>query len=144
MSYYGKRSMKVYDTLHPIWQEILTEAIKSDYFDHSLIVGYRSNEQQLIEFSAGRSKARPGESAHNTVNKQTGKPESMGVDLVPAKSQYSDGQAMLLLAGHIISTAERLGHKITNGSDWDRDGMVIDTNFKDFWHFELTDWREMI
>lgn len=136
MSHYGKRSMAVYKTLHRIWQKILTEAIKSDYFDHSLIEGYRSDEKQDAFYANGASKAKAGESSHNYF-------PSFGCDLIPAKSKYKDGQAMLLLAGHIIGTAERLGYKVTNGSDWDRDGMVMDTNFKDFWHFELTGWRKM-
>lgn len=136
MSSFGRKSQKVRSELHPIWVEILDEAIKSDYFDFSLIEGYRSDEQQEIEYKSGNSHARAGESAHNYF-------PSFGIDLIPYPSGYKDGQAMLLLAGHIISTAERLGHKVTNGSDWDRDGMVIDTNFKDFWHFELTNWAEM-
>ncbi len=136
MSSFGPKSALVFKTLHPVWQEILAEAIKSDYFDFSLIEGYRSDEKQNAEFESGNSKARAGESAHNYF-------PSFGIDLIPYPSGYKDGQAMLLLAGHIIGTAERLGYAVTNGSDWDRDGMVIDTNFQDFWHFELTNWREM-
>ena len=136
MSSFGTQSMKVRATLHPIWQEILDEAIKSDRHNFSLVEGNRSNELQEEAFKSGNSKARAGESAHNYL-------PSFGVDMVPYPSGYKDGQAMLLLAGHIISTAERLGHDIVSGSDWDRDGMVIDTNFKDFWHFELTNGRKM-
>jgi peptidoglycan L-alanyl-D-glutamate endopeptidase CwlK len=137
MSEFGIKSREIRDELHHIWQEILDEAIKSDYFDFSLVDGYRSNEQQEKEFAAGNSKAHAGESAHNYL-------PSFGVDLIPYPSEYKDPQAMLLLAGHIIGTAERLGYKVTCGCDWDRDGMVIDTTFRDFWHFELTDWRQMI
>lgn len=136
MSSFGSKSLSVRAKLHQIWKEILDEAIKSDYFDFSIVNGYRTDEDQEAEFDAGNSKARAGESAHNYL-------PSFGVDIIPHPSGYSDGQAMLLLAGHIIGTAERLGYEITNGSDWDRDGMVIDTNFKDFWHFELTNWRKM-
>ena len=136
MSNFGNKSQSVIDTLHPIWQEILNQAIKSDYFDFSVVDGYRSDEAQEAEYAAGNSHARAGESAHNYL-------PSFGVDLIPYPSGYKDGQAMLLLAGHIISTAERLGYDITNGSDWDRDGMVIDTTFRDFWHFELTGWGDM-
>ncbi len=143
MSNFGSKSLKVRATLHPIWQEILDEAIKSDRFNFSLIEGYRSDEDQNAEYEAGNSKAKAGESAHNEVNDETSEPESKGVDLVPYPSAYSDGQAMLMLVGHVVSTAERLGYDVTSGADWDRDGMVIDTNFKDFWHFELTDWRNM-
>ena len=136
MSSFGNKSQKIRSELHPIWQEILDEAIKSDYFDFSLVKGYRSDEDQNAEYEIGNSHARAGESAHNYF-------PSFGVDLIPYPSGYKDGQAMLLLAGHIISIAERLGYDITNGSDWDRDGMVIDTNFRDFWHFEITNWRTM-
>lgn len=136
MSSYGRKSTRIFSTLHPIWQEILTEAIKSDYFDHSLIEGTRAPERQNELYASGESKAKAGESAHNYS-------PSFGVDIIPHPLGYADGQFMLLLAGHIIGVAEKMGYKVTNGSDWDRDGMTIDTNFKDFWHFELTDWRKM-
>jgi hypothetical protein len=142
MSTFGNKSLKVRSTLHRIWKEILDEAIKSDYFDFSLVDGYRSDEAQNAEYEAGNSHAKAGESAHNTTD-ENDEPCSLGVDLIPYPSGYKDGQAMLLLAGNIIRTAENLGYEITNGSDWDRDGMVIDTNFKDFWHFEITNWRKM-
>jgi peptidoglycan L-alanyl-D-glutamate endopeptidase CwlK len=137
MSKFGKKSASIRETLHPVWQVVLDEAIKSDYFNFSLMEGYRGNEDQDKMFYSEKSKARAGESPHNYS-------PSFAVDLVPYPSGYTDGQAMLQLAGHIIGTAERLGVTVTCGSDWDRDGMVIDTNFKDFWHFELTEWRKMI
>lgn len=137
MSAFGKKSMTVRATLHEDLRRVLDEAIKSNYFDFSLIEGIRTPDRQNELYASGESKAKAGESAHN-YNK------SFAVDLVPYPSRYTDGQAMLLLAGHIISTAEILGIKLTCGCDWDRDGMVIDTGFKDFWHFELTDWRSMI
>jgi peptidoglycan L-alanyl-D-glutamate endopeptidase CwlK len=136
MSAFGPESLAVAATLHPIWQQILHEAIKSEYFDFSIVEGYRPNNMQQLMFDTGKSKARPGQSAHNYM-------PSFGVDLTPYPTGYKDGQAMLLLAGHIISTAERLGYEVTCGCDWDRDASVIDTNFRDFWHFELTDWRKM-
>ena len=137
MSDFGPSSSGVAKTLHPIWQRILHEAIKSEYFDFSIIEGYRPGLEQDRMFETGLSKARAGESAHNYM-------PSFGVDIVPYPSAYKDGQAMILLAGHIISTAERLGYDVVWGGDWDRDGMVIDTNFKDFWHFELKGWRKLI
>lgn len=137
MSNFGKKSAAVRETLHPIWKEILDEAIKSDYFDFSLIQGHRPDAEQNAAYESGVSHARAGESAHNFD-------PSLAVDITPYPSGYKDGQAMLLLAGHIISTAERLGYKVTCGCDWDRDGMIIDTNFKDFWHFELMDWRSYV
>ncbi len=143
MSSFGPQSMKNRATLHPIWQAILDEAIKSSRFDFSIMEGFRSGLDQDVMFADGKSKARAGESAHNHEDTETGEPESLGVDLTPYPSGYKDGQAMLLLAGHIISTAERMGYDVTCGCDWDRDGMVMDTDFKDFWHFELTGWRQM-
>lgn len=141
MSNFGESSLKVFETLHSDLQLVLVEAIKSTYFDFSLIDGARSNDRQDELYFNGDSKAKAGESAHNCEN-EDGEPESQGVDIIPYPSGYSDGQAMLLLAGHIISTAERLGIDIVCGCDWDRDGQVMDTNFKDFWHFELMHWRQ--
>ena len=140
MATFGNKSLRVINTLHVDLQYVLQEAIKSTYFDFSVIEGYRSGERQNELCASGESKARAGESAHNCTNEDGGA-ESMGVDIIPYPSGYKDGQAMLLLAGHIISTAERMGIDLTCGCDWDRDGMVLDTNFKDFWHFELTHWR---
>lgn len=137
---FGKKSLVQYSTLCPELKEILTEAIKCPRFDFSIIEAWRSGEDQDVMYENDLSHARAGESPHNCVD-EDGEPESRGVDLTPYPSGYKDGQAMLLLAGHIISTADRLGYDVTNGSDWDRDGMVIDTNFKDFWHFEMTHWR---
>jgi peptidoglycan L-alanyl-D-glutamate endopeptidase CwlK len=136
MAAFGTKSRKVLAELHPDIQSVLTEAIKSDYFDFSLMEGIRSPERQNELFAGGESKAKAGESAHNYS-------PSFAFDCIPHPSGYKDGQAMLLLAGHILSTADRLGVKLTCGCDWDRDGIVMDTNFKDFWHFELTNWRDM-
>ena len=141
MADFGTKSQAVLSTLDYELQCVMNEAIKSDYFDFSLVDGYRSGERQDEAFASGASKAKAGESAHNCVD-EDGKPHSKGVDIIPWPSGYTDGQAMLLLAGHILSTAERMGIDLTCGCDWDRDGMVIDTNFKDFWHFEKTRWRE--
>ncbi len=142
MARFGAKSQAVLETLHPDIQMVMNEAIKSVYFDFSLVEGYRSGERQDELFAGGKSKAKAGESAHNEED-GWGESESKAVDIIPYPSGYKDGQAMLLLAGHILSTAERLGVDLTCGCDWDRDGMVIDTNFKDFWHFELTHWRTM-
>lgn len=137
MSSFGKKSADILATCHEDIRLVLNEAIKSDYFDFSVVEGIRTPEEQERLFRAGKSKAQAGESAHN-YNK------SLGVDIIPYPTGYTDGQAMLLLAGHVLSTAERLGIRITCGCDWDRDGQVIDTSFKDFWHFELTDWRDRV
>jgi hypothetical protein len=136
MSSFGKKSARVLEDLHPQLQRVLCEAIKSDYFDFSIMEGIRPMQRQQELYDGGESKALPGESAHNYT-------PSLAVDITPYPSGYKDGQAMLLLAGHIISTAERLGVELTCGCDWDRDGMVIDTNFKDFWHFEIKNWKEL-
>ena len=134
MSAFGEKSTEILEELCPELQLVMAEAIKSNYFDFSLVQGFRSGSDQEIAFAAGNSKAHAGESPHNYF-------PSYGVDVIPYPSGYKDGQAMLLLAGHILGTAERMGIDLTCGCDWDRDGMVIDTNFKDFWHFELKDWR---
>lgn len=108
MSSFGSKSKSVLSECHPLIQEVMNEAIKSSMFDFSIIEGHRALVRQHELYNLGVTKAKPGQSPHNSL-------PALAVDIVPWPSQFDDADAMILLAGHIMSTAERMGVELRWG-----------------------------
>lgn len=122
-------------TCHPDLQVLFTYVIQ--FYDCTVVCGYRTKEDQEKAFNSGLSKVRyPG--THST------KP-SIAVDVAPFEGINIDwGKTQSAhFAGYVMGFADMLfkygviKHRIRNGADWDGDNDVDDTTFWDACHFEL-------
>ena len=126
------RSKKVFDTLHPDLQVLVTR-IRDEVTDISLVSGYRDREEQNTMFDNGVSTLRWPDSKHNR------KP-SRAVDLQPYPYPDYDPKlwgALGYIAGRAFALAQQEGIRIRWGGDWDGDGDLTDQNFDDLFHIEL-------
>ena len=109
---------------------LFDEIVKT--YDCSILCGHRGREQQEQAYREGKSKARFGESLHNTS-------PSRAVDVVPYPVHWEDRERFAHFAGYVQAVADRLGIKIRWGGDWDQDGFCSDETFSDMPHFELVE-----
>jgi len=125
---FSEKSKDEFVSCHPKLMDVLSEAIK--YTDFTILEGYRDPKRQDQLFRKGLSKAKAGESKHNSF-------PSMAVDLAPYPIDWKDTERFALLAGHILAISKRMGYNIRWGKDWDQDGDLNDQTFNDYAHFEL-------
>lgn len=109
----------------------LFEAVLETH-DCAITTGFRSQQQQNIEFESGRSKLRYPESKHN-------RRPSLAVDAVPVPINWNDREKFYYFAGIVKGTAAVMGIKIRWGGDWDGDNDLHDQTFFDLVHFELSE-----
>lgn len=128
MPIFGTRSRAVLAELDPRLQDVLREAIKLT--DFALYEGYRSLSRQQELYEQRKSKARPGESKHNTM-------PSKAVDLWAYPINWEDTQQQAYVAGIILGIASQMEIPMRWGHDWDMDGDTRDNGFNDGPHFEL-------
>ena len=141
---FGKKSQKNLDSCHPDIQKILNRLIQ--YYDFSVIEGYRSQERQQELFSQGKSTLDGVE----TKSKHQVYP-SMAVDIIPYKKDHNpweDSQDNLkryyFMMGMVKSLALEMyingevEHSVRFGLDWQMDD-VYNTKFEftDCPHMEL-------
>lgn len=110
------------EKVHPDLQKIFKEAIKDTPIDFTITCGWRGEKEQNKAFKEGNSKLKFPQSKHNKM-------PAMAVDAVPFPKMWdaSDSE-WLLLSNHILSTAKKLGIKLTWGGSW---------KFVDKPHYEL-------
>jgi peptidoglycan L-alanyl-D-glutamate endopeptidase CwlK len=122
-------------TCHRDLQVLFNHVIQ--YYDCSVVCGYRTKADQEKAFADGLSKVHyPG--THST------KP-SIAVDVAPyIESTISwERTQSAHFAGYVLGVADRLWtiglmkHRIRNGADWNMDHNINDTTFWDACHFEL-------
>lgn len=132
MANFGSHSMTQYATLDPRLQNVLHEAIK--YYDFTILVGYRNEEDQNHAFAEGLSTKKWPDSTHNVL-------PSRGVDLSPYPADWSDKKEAIarfaILAGVMKVSAAICGVKIRWGADWNRNWDPRDEKFLDWGHFEV-------
>lgn len=143
---WGKKSLRVYNTLHPDLQMIVDEALRVSPVDFSLIEGYRTTARQNKLYSEGKSKI----DGITRIGKHNLKP-SHAVDLVPYHPDKDirnlitwDKVHLAFLAGVLFGVSIKLfkagtiNHLLRWGANWDRDGVLhVDQTFDDYPHFEL-------
>lgn len=144
---YGKKSTKVLNELHPLWQLTLLMVISKNVKDLSLTEGHRTKEKQKEYFDSGASKI----DGINKIGYHMTTP-SLAVDLVPYPEAYDDDRLFYVLHGLVVSCfadamrvcAERgvpadllQNLEIRWGGDWDSDWDFRDQSFNDLQHFEL-------
>lgn len=102
--------------------DIATRAILITPIDFSVICGHRNEKDQLIAFQENKSKLLWPNSKHN-------KWPSQAFDLVPHPVDWKNINRFYMLAGVILSIANRLEINLMWGGFW--------KEFKDYGHFEL-------
>jgi len=110
MPSFSKTSADRLATCHPDLQLLLTIAIRDA--DFSVLCGHRSDEEQEAAYASGASKARAGQSAHNSL-------PSRAVDIAPYPIDWEDRERFYRLIGRIEQIADQLGVEITWGGDFE-------------------------
>ena len=134
MPKFSKRSSEKLYTCHDDIIKICLVAIK--YYDFSVIWGFRNEAEQNEIFRQGFSKLKWDESTHNKF-------PSMGIDLTPYPTMWTDRDKLIQLSGIIHGVAMGLysigiiSHLIRWGGDWNQNWDIKDETFIDMAHFEL-------
>lgn len=132
MRIWGPRSKRVYDTLDPLLQLLVTR-LRDEVCDISLVSGHRDREEQNTAFENGASELRWPDSKHNR------KP-SIAVDIQPYPYPQEEPRlwgALGYIAGRAHEIAQQEGLRIRWGGDWDMDGDLTDQKFDDLFHLEI-------
>lgn len=164
MIHYGTKSKSVLATLSPKWQKVLECAaeITPAEYDFSLVEGYRSPQRQYQLFLEGKTQldGDKDKSLHNYFPAEAVDIypylKGFGV-LIPNLACYKDLlkysnkevnefnmqraekfviSRMAMTSGFIFAAAEIEGVRIVMGTDWDRDGNMLDHNFQDYPHHQ--------
>lgn len=135
MPSFSASSQKELETLHPDLQKVLKDAIQ--YFDFSVVEGFRGEDAQNKAFATGKSKLPWPLGNHN-------KSPSTAVDCAPFPIDWSDRpdaiRRFCYMAGFLQASARRLGIPIRWGGDWNKnDDLRDEGNFRDWPHFELVE-----
>ena len=140
---FGKLSKENLFTCHPDLQLIAEESLKISQVDFGITEGHRTLEKQQEYFETGASKC----DGVTKISKHQSLP-SMAMDIrvyVPDKPKLSYDIAHLAYLGGVISAvAERLlmegkiTHKIRWGGNFDMDNEILEQDFDDMPHYELT------
>ena len=137
---YGPRSRRVLATLHPDLQKVFPTVLGLGY-DHSLIEGHRSEEDQNFFYDQGKSKVKFPNSKHNSL-------PSLAVDAMPwfktlPHIDWRHSPSIYHFAGVVKGVAAMLYHMgeikhlIRWGGDCDNDFEVREKQWDDSPHYEL-------
>ena len=129
---FGERSLTKLHTCDNKLIAVANEALKGSPIDLTILEGHRTRERQIELFNSGMSKI-DGESR---LSKHQWTP-SLAVDIAPYPIDWKDINRFFMMAGVVLSSAERLGVALRWGGDWDMDGDFKDQDFFDLPHFEL-------
>lgn len=130
MAKFSKSSADKLSTCHPLLQKLFNTII--EFYDCTIIQGYRGKEEQNKAFAEGASKLKYPESKHN-------KTPSMAVDVAPfVNGKISwDTKQCTHFAGVVQGIAFELKIDIRWGGDWNSNNYLADNTFNDLVHFEL-------
>ena len=143
---FGKRSMTALGTCHPGLQLIADEALAVSPYDFTIIHGWRDMKTQNEMYFAGNSRKQYPNSRHNkTSDPQAVHVEGMSdaLDFAPfvnGKINWFDTHIFAVIAGCFMASANRAGHTLRWGGDWNSDGRTYDQTLMDYGHLELM-WR---
>jgi hypothetical protein len=129
---------------HPLLQKIMNLAAVN--VDFLILDSMRGEAEQELAFKRGYTKVHFGNSAHNW------KP-ALALDIAPepldwgnSKNKAHNVKALQrfvdLQLSHILPAAMKLGIKIRQGVDWNRNGNLTDDSWDDLPHVEIHPWRE--
>ena len=144
MPKFGKQSQERLATCHSNIVKLMYTVV--EFYDITILCGYRNEGEQELAFANGKSKAKFGHSPHNHFS-------ALAVDIAPYQAGVGiplhDGQwdkdQFIFMAGIVLAKADELGIDITWGGDWNKNQLVIrDQSFNDLPHFQITNWKELI
>lgn len=143
MHAYSQRSKARINQCHPDLVLIFATALQG--WDHTVLTGHRSKEEQTKKYLNGQSKVQWPNSKHNVT-------PSMAADVSPwpipkkwGEGNRNEYEKFRYFAFYVIGIADALlqagaiSHSIRWGGDWDRDKDVNDQSFDDLVHFELVE-----
>ncbi len=119
---FSKRSKANLETCAPPLQLLFFEIIR--HVDCTIICGHRGKEAQEEAYRTGTSRAKWGQSPHNST-------PSRAVDVMPYPINWDDIRGIHRFAGYVLGTADQM--KI--GVRWGGDKWM---GFFDGPHYELT------
>ena len=140
MNKYSPISQARLDTCHPELRALFEVVLP--YFDHSILCGHRSEDDQEACYRAKNYKLQWPESKHNSS-------PAMAIDAAPydlykRNVDYDDIERLNYFAGFVMGIAAimfddgDMKYKVRWGNDWDLDTDLKDnTAFRDRCHFEL-------
>ena len=131
MNFFGSASRAQLDTVDPRLKNLAYAVLRIK--DHSIIKGYRNEDEQNSAFDSGTSKLPWPRGKHNRL-------PSLAMDVQthprPSNPQKLREEQFYLL-GLYKGIAEAMGIKIRCGGDWDCDGEVSDNGWDDLFHVEI-------
>ncbi len=149
------RDMKRMEGVHPDIVETVVEAAKTCPIPFMVVEGIRGRENCMVNYGKGRTAAQlkvhgiPAIYAKPNAAKVTWlkdpfnsmhckKPDGFGhaIDLLPAPYDWKDTKPFDIMITYVLAAAEKLGHNITSGADWDKDGKRRERGETDSPHFE--------
>ncbi len=135
---YGQRSTGKLLTSNPELQQTFDLYRQRQFFEITIIWGFRTDEQQMDAFLAGNSKKKKG-SKHQVVD-VNGNPFSDAIDFAPwipgVGIPWKDTHAFAIIGGLLIACADQLGYTTVYGGDWDMDGQTTDQTLMDWGHIQ--------
>ena len=135
MLQFGRKSKAELETVHPSLKLVMTESLRMELIDFSVLQGHRGKEEQDRYFKLGKSKVKFPNGKHNSM-------PSLAVDVVPfIKYKISWNPVhCIFLAGVVLTCAKNLGIGLRWGGNWDRDlEIMTDQDFNDLVHYELSE-----
>jgi len=154
----GEKSQKVYQTLHPDLQRIISWMLDYCVVDFSLIEGHRSVDRQFELYKSGREfingrwkltkpKLKKTNIDGHVVKGNHNYDPSLALDFcayVPEKPELAwDIAHLTYIAATFVSVGEfmykegMITHKVRWGGNWDKDGDLADNTLYDRPHVEL-------
>jgi peptidoglycan L-alanyl-D-glutamate endopeptidase CwlK len=155
---YGARSKKNFEGVHPDLVKVLTYVLEVYGFDHTIVSGVRSDDEQIALYAKGRDSSGnivdPSrvvthvDGINKRSNHQT-KSDGYGhaVDAYPYPIDLSRKRLSVVRYYHMASyvkaaaielfTNGEISHLVRWGGDWDSDNVFSDQKFHDLPHYEL-------
>jgi len=152
MAKYGQKSLATLSTVHPDLITLFSEVVK--YFDNTILYGYRDPALQFELYKLGRklegtewvivnkSKVVTYKDGINKLSMHNYSP-AKAIDAIPYPVNFKETDRMLFFAGYVLATARQLKeqgkmtHDIKFGGDWNRNTLLDDETFLDYYHYEI-------
>jgi hypothetical protein len=128
MPSFSERSLRKLADCHPDLQRLFHEVIR--HWDCTVLVGFRSREEQEAAFEQGHSEKHWPDSLHNKM-------PSLAVDVAPFPVDWNDLKRFYFFAGFVLGTARQMGINVRSGLDWSMDTQVKDQKLIDGPHYEI-------
>jgi len=122
MPKFGPRSTRRLRECRPDLQRLFNEVVR--HIDCTVLCGYRNEEDQTKAFEQGYSKAKWGQSKHNTL-------PSNAADVIPYPVDWDDIERFERFVAQVKFIAVNMNIEIRCGADF--------TTIRDFPHYELID-----